>query len=255
MSSSGQAAMSFARKPIKPILKADHLSTEMAQQIVDGQLLAGTVLASEKQLGSSYGMSRPHVRQALQRLAAAGLIATRHGLGSYVNTKERWNLFDPLLLEAFVQSGNLAAIATELVELRKMVEVECCRLAGQRITASEVQELKKWLERMDETLDDAEAIAEADILFHAVIIRASRNRFLQGIMTYLHEPLSKARVLTMQAGQREGRMRAQQHHKAIFAALAERNSLLAQEGMQLHMKQLEEDMENAFRIMSLGASK
>jgi DNA-binding FadR family transcriptional regulator len=134
VSSSGQAAMSFARKPVKSVLKADRLSTEMAQQIVDGQLLAGTVLASENQLGSSYGMSRPHVRQALQRLVAAGLIATRHGLGSYVNTKEQWNLFDPLLLEAFVQSGNLSAIATELVELRKMVEVECCRLAAQRIT-------------------------------------------------------------------------------------------------------------------------
>jgi GntR family transcriptional regulator, transcriptional repressor for pyruvate dehydrogenase complex len=120
---------------------------------------------------------------------------------------------------------------------------------------SAYHELKRCLDRMDETLDDAEAIAEADILFHEVIIKASRNRFLQGIMMYLYEPLSKARVLTMQAGQRKGRMRAQQHHKAIFAALAKRNSLLAQEGMQLHMKQLEEDMENAFRVMSLDASK
>jgi DNA-binding FadR family transcriptional regulator len=246
--------MSLTRKPTKTI-KADRLSTEMSQQIVDGQLLAGTVLASEKQLGSSYGMSRPHVRQALQRLAAAGLIATRHGLGSYVNTKDCWNLFDPLLLEAFVASGNLAAIAVELVELRKMVEVECTKLAAERITPLELQELKKYLEQMDATLDDPAGIAQADIQFHNVIIAASRNRFLQGIMSYLHEPLSKARLLTMQAGQREGRLRALNHHKAIFKALAKHDVSLAQKGMLVHMRQLEEDMEKAFRVMSRGPSR
>ena len=251
MSSSSPTSSSFVRKTVKHVVKSDRLSTDMAQQIVDGQLQIGTLLASETQLSSSYGISRPHVRQALQRLAAAGLISTRHGLGSYVNTKEQWNLFDPMLLEVFVQSGNLMAIASELVELRKIVEVECSRLAAQRITASEMQELKKWLERMDATLDDAAAIAEADLCFHAVIISASHNRFLQGIMSYLHAPLSKARFLTMQAGQRKGRLRAQRHHRLIFEALAQRNSGLAQTRMQSHMKQLEKDMENALRIMSL----
>jgi DNA-binding FadR family transcriptional regulator len=255
MRSLSQEASPFARKLVKPTVKSDRLSSEMAQQIVDGQLPTGTLLDSETHLSVSYGMSRPHVRQALQRLAAAGLLSTRHGLGSYVNPKEQWNLFDPMLLEAFVQSGNLAAIASELVELRKIVEVECSRLAAQRITSAEVQELKKWLECMDATLDDAEAIAEADIRFHGVIIRASRNRFLQGIMSYLHEPLSKARFLTMQTGGRKGRLRAQRHHRAIFEALAVRDSALTQERMQLHMKQLEEDMEKAFRDMSSGRAK
>jgi DNA-binding FadR family transcriptional regulator len=248
MRSLSQEASPFARKLVKPTVKSDRLSSEMAQQIVDGQLPTGTLLDSETHLSVSYGMSRPHVRQALQRLAAAGLLSTRHGLGSYVNPKEQWNLFDPMLLEAFVQSGNLAAIASELVELRKIVEVECS-------TSAEVQELKKWLECMDATLDDAEAIAEADIRFHGVIIRASRNRFLQGIMSYLHEPLSKARFLTMQTGGRKGRLRAQRHHRAIFEALAVRDSALTQERMQLHMKQLEEDMEKAFRDMSSGRAK
>jgi GntR family transcriptional regulator, transcriptional repressor for pyruvate dehydrogenase complex len=108
---------------------------------------------------------------------------------------------------------------------------------------------------MDATLDDAKAIAEADIRFHDVIIRASRNRFLQGIMNYLHEPLSRARFLTMQTGGRKGRLRAQRHHRAIFEALAARDSTLVQERMQNHMKQLEEDMEKAFTFISLSSGK
>ena len=180
--------MASQKPPLRPkksaetLRKAERLSMELAQGIVDAQLLPGSLLASEHELSASYGVSRPHVRQALQRLAAAGLIETRHGLGSYINPKEHWNLFDPMLLSAFTRSNNLVAIADELIELRRMVELESCRLAALKISETEIAELATWLERMNATLGNTEAIARADIEFHDAIVSASRNRFLQGIM-------------------------------------------------------------------------
>lgn len=238
------------RKSVKQGVKADVLVADMAQRIVDGQLAPSSLLASENELSQQYSMSRPHVRQALQRLAAAGLIETRHGLGSCVNPKRAWNLFDPMLLHAFVQSGNLAAIATELVELRRMVEVECCRLAAGNIRRDELHDLEMWLTRMEAALDNSEVMAQADVRFHDVIIAASRNRFLQGIMSYLAELLTQVRTLTMQTGGLTGRRRAQTHHQMIYDVLVAGDANAAEDAMRAHMKQLEEDMTQALLVIA-----
>lgn len=225
--------------------KAETVAAQLAQLIVDGQFTVGSCLASENELSKHYGISRPNIRQALYRLAAAGLVETRHGVGTFVSPHETWNLFDPMLLNAFMQSGNLAAIAQELVELRSMVEVECAGLAAERISASELKKLEHWLKRMNAAIDDIALITQADLAFHEIIIGASHNRFLQGITSYLHEPLSKARFLTMKTGGKQGRRKAQQGHKAVYEAIAARNSQRARQAMLAHMQQLEEDMEAA----------
>lgn len=245
MSSSKVNVTELTRKATKSGQKSDHLISEMAMLIVNQQLPVGSLLASENELSKHYNMSRPHVRQALQRLAAGGLLETRHGLGSYINPSEAWNLFDPILINAFIQSGNLAGISKELVELRKMVEVECSGLAAQRITTTDLEKLKRALDQMDATLDNPEAIAQEDIRFHNIIIAASRNRFFQGIMTFLEQPLSRSRLLTMQTGGKQGRLRAQAHHKAIYNAIASKNATEAEQAMRIHIQQLEEDITKA----------
>lgn len=241
----------LTRRDAKSSSKAEQLAQEIAKHIVANQLAEGSLLASENELSSTYDMSRPQTRQALQRLAAAGLIETRHGLGSQVNPKHRWNLFDPILLDAFIQSNNLIAIADELIELRKMVELQCSRLAAQRMSSLELGELDQWLKRMDYHLNDTEAITEADILFHKTIVNASRNRFLQGILSYLHPVLEKARLLAFETVERQGRLEIQKQHKAIFDAIATGDAERAESAMREHMKQHEKDMRNALLLVDL----
>lgn len=229
--------------------KADTTAIHLAQQVVGGELAIGVCLASENELSAHYQVSRPNVRQALQRLAAAGLVETRHGIGTFVSASERWNLFDPLILESFVQSSNLAGIAQELIELRVMVEVECVGMAAERISTGELKQLELWLKRMEAALDDIERVTHADIMFHNIIISASHNRFLQGIMNYLTALLSRARFLTMEAGGHEGRERAQQSHREIHKALAAKDKAAARAAMSRHMQQLEEDMQTALAAL------
>lgn len=226
-------------------LKTDAVAQALSQAVVDGRLCAGDPLLSEYELAEHFGVSRPNVRQALHRLAAAGLVTTRHGRGSFVSSPERWNLFDPLLLEAFAGSGNLATIAEELVELRQMVEVESAALAAARITPGELQELAASLKRMQLAIGDVERVTDADIAFHDVIVEASRNRFFRSIMSVVRQPLLRARQLTMASGGEIGQTRAYEHHKAIYEAIKAGNRVASSKAMGLHMKQLEADMHEA----------
>ncbi|MFE1595179.1 FadR/GntR family transcriptional regulator [Nocardia sp. NPDC058705] len=52
---------------------------QIAAEVLGGELVAGSTLPSERQLAEALGVSRPAVREALQRLAAAGLVAVRQG--------------------------------------------------------------------------------------------------------------------------------------------------------------------------------
>lgn len=233
----------------REVSKADTAAMDLAQQIVGRELTNGVCLASENELSVHYGVSRPNVRQALQRLAAAGLVETRHGIGTFVSAGERWNLFDPLILDAFVQSSNLAGIAQELIELRVMVEVECVGMAAEHISLAELKQLEQWLTRMEAAIGDTERITHADIMFHNVIIAASHNRFLQGIINYLTALLSRARLLTMEAGGNEGQKRAQRSHREIYTALLAKDKAAARAAMSRHMRQLEEDMQKALAAL------
>lgn len=240
---------------VTPRSKSDEVARSIATAIVDRQLRPGDTFASENELAQHYVVSRPNIRQALQRLASAGLVNTRHGVGTFVCPPERWNLFDPLLLEAFSGGGNLGTISGELVELRKMVEVESARLAATRITPEELKALGQWLDQMNVCRENVGGITQADLSFHEVIIEASRNRFFRGIMTYLHEPLSHARYSTMEAGGSQGRKRACLHHEQILNALGARDSDAAGEAMGIHMTQLEADMRDALGRASQPARR
>ncbi|MGY0502545.1 FadR/GntR family transcriptional regulator [Nocardia sp. FBN12] len=52
---------------------------QIAAEVLGGELAVGSTLPSERQLAEALGVSRPAVREALQRLAAAGLVAVRQG--------------------------------------------------------------------------------------------------------------------------------------------------------------------------------
>ena len=245
----GQPRNIMRRNTVSNISKADVVAFELANLVVDGQFTVGDYLASENELAKHFSVSRPNIRQALHRLAAAGLVEIRHGVGTFVTPDERWNLFDPLLLRAFVESGNLASIARELVELRKMVEVECAGLAAERITPTELRQLEHYLGRIDAYLDDVARVTEADLAFHEVIVCASHNRFLQGTMSYLQGVLGRARRLTMETGGTSGRRRAQEGHKAIYQAVKAHHVAQARAAMLNHMQQFEKDMERALLVM------
>ncbi|MFA0252539.1 GntR family transcriptional regulator, partial [Vibrio sp. 10N.261.45.A4] len=65
--------------------------------ILDGILSPGQQLPPERELAKQFDVSRPSVREAIQRLEAKGLLTRRQGGGTFVCESLSSNLTDPLL--------------------------------------------------------------------------------------------------------------------------------------------------------------
>lgn len=57
---------------------------DISRRLLDGAIAAGERLPSEQALASQYGVTRVTVRRALEELAKRGLVARRHGVGTFV---------------------------------------------------------------------------------------------------------------------------------------------------------------------------
>src|SRR5260370_21224321 len=66
--------------------------------LVSGQLAVGAMLPSKDELSRRFGVSRTSLREALQTLAAKGLIAAKTKVGTWVLDEGRWNMFDSDIL-------------------------------------------------------------------------------------------------------------------------------------------------------------
>ncbi|QUL78544.1 GntR family transcriptional regulator [Brevibacterium sp. SMBL_HHYL_HB1] len=72
------------RQPMYRVINED-----LAAQIQGGVFSSGDQLPNEHDLAKQYGVSRMTVRQALNLLEEDGLVARRHGIGTFVSEKSR----------------------------------------------------------------------------------------------------------------------------------------------------------------------
>jgi GntR family transcriptional regulator len=69
------------------------IADDLLQRIGDGEWPPGAKLPTEQQLMDYYGASSTTVRQAVKAMAAAGVIETRHGAGSFVVERKLLSIF------------------------------------------------------------------------------------------------------------------------------------------------------------------
>jgi len=69
-------------KPVKPAQLTEH---QLITAILNGTWPAGSVLPAERKLAEMFGVTRPTVREALQRLANEGWVTICHGKATEIN--------------------------------------------------------------------------------------------------------------------------------------------------------------------------
>lgn len=76
---------------------SDVIEQELERLIVEGTLAPGQQLPPERELAKQFDVSRPSIREAIQRLEAKRLLTRRQGGGTFVS-ENIWKSFsDPLL--------------------------------------------------------------------------------------------------------------------------------------------------------------
>jgi GntR family transcriptional repressor for pyruvate dehydrogenase complex len=163
------------------------IAHEIQRRIAAGEFANGARLPSVDALAQEFGVSRASIREALQGLAALGMIEIHHGKGSFVcasassvNGYSTWIREQQYALQ-------------ELCEMRMAVETTAAQLAAFKATNSEIRELADVMQQMRLAADDLHETVALDTRFHAVILSASRNRLLDQAIALTADYLTQAR--------------------------------------------------------------
>ena len=196
-------------------------------------------LPSERELATTFGVSRSTVREAIQRLIAKGLLEARQGRGLFVRGAS-----PPAALEELALFAENPAARSDTLEFRLVVECAAARLAAERASDCELQEMDALLQRMSDAVraGDVKAEALADTQFHAALVRASHNRMLGWFYTDAASMLNGHIVKnTLEASgidtalHRLASARLAQH-RAICDAVRARRPDAASEAMRAHIE-------------------
>ncbi|MGH3517663.1 MAG: FadR/GntR family transcriptional regulator [Haloechinothrix sp.] len=110
----------------------DEVFDQILAEVVGGQLAPGESLPSERRLAEVLGVSRPAVREALQRMAQAGLVEVRQGDATTVRDFRRHAGLD-LLPRLLLRRGEIdLAVARSILEARLHVGPKVAALAAER---------------------------------------------------------------------------------------------------------------------------
>jgi len=218
-------------------IHAPHLSEavhrELERRILGGELAGGERLPAEHALAEQFAVSRSVVREAVARLKAEGLVEARQGSGTFVGKQRRVLNFGPVKREAPPE-------LVQVLELRRIVEIEVAGLAAERRTQSDLNAIRASLEAMDRALALGESGAQADDAFHGTIAAAAKNPYLQRVVNFVSAQFSESRSLTWApADDPRLRKRAQNEHHRLFDAIVARDAAAARRYAAAHLDGVE----------------
>lgn len=173
---------------------SDRVVMHVARQIVRGDLAPGDTLGSEPELATSFGVSKPVVRESLRDLASLGFIRVRHGKRTVVQDWASWNTLEPLVQQAFRLEGRGAELAAQFADLRLILEVGAVARAARFATPEQraaISELAARLGEMAAATVDVQEFLAVDRSFHDAIARASGNDVLRQVIENVHAFMSQ----------------------------------------------------------------
>lgn len=211
------------------------ITSSLLDSIIRGNYRPGDYLPTEIEVGERFGASRTAVREALKILQAKGIVSIEHGRGTRVNLPQNWNIFDPEVIEALQRQGLVFELLYDLLEFRRIVEVEAARLAAVRATEQDLARLRATLEVMQGALRSAEEYFRLDVEFHGLLFHASKNEILRRALEPIKELLRVLRWHVIQGGTREAMLISLSGHTEILAAVERRDAVAAAESMRQHL--------------------
>jgi len=201
--------------------------------IREDQLGTGDQLPSERELSERLGVGRSSVREALRALELLGLISTRRGEGTFIEEYTSHRLVE--ILAFYILRDDQSS--QDLLEIRKLIELDAIRLAVNRIEQKEIDDLEAIINQSEEMLDQGLIPVNEDYIFHQTIALASGNFLLYRIW----KPVADyGKTVLSDSLNRVGRPEVSiLEHRKIVDALKSKDLKKAEEAMKWHLEQSE----------------
>lgn len=222
--------------PIKSKRLYEEIVEQIKQLIADGKLKPGDKLLAERDLAERFQVSRASVREAIRTLEMLGIIDIRPGEGTFVRGTETDDIIRPLAMFLAVERNSLL----DMFEMRRIFETATARLAAERATLEELDQIDSMLANMRERLNvqDSEKGEEFDAAFHYAVAEATHNSLLIKLFKTVSEEFAKANSVARRQLYHDNVQNAQRiidQHSEILAAIRSGSPQVASEAMLAHL--------------------
>jgi DNA-binding FadR family transcriptional regulator len=158
--------------PVPLPAAGERIAERLVTAIALGEFVPGQRLPAERELAAMLEVSRTTVREALQRLQAAGYVTTRRGRGggTFVQTGVGPGS-DEMIRRTLVPAWDELS---EVLDFRRLLEQLIARTAAQRRDDSDIAAIRRAVEDYAQATD-RDASRLADHALHQAIARATHN--------------------------------------------------------------------------------
>jgi GntR family transcriptional repressor for pyruvate dehydrogenase complex len=229
----------------KPRSLALNLADAIAARIAAGKLAPGARLPTEAGVVGEFRVSRTVVREALSMLQAAGLVETRHGVGTFVR---EGGAGGGLALPSARHATTLLELLA-VVELRLALESEAAALAAARRDQHDLQAMQAAQRELAAAIEGGEDSVGPDRRLHEAIAHATRNAHFVELMDNPRVLLIPRSRLDTPALGDEGRRaylrRVHAEHDSIVSAITNHDPEGARAAMRTHLSNSRERLRRA----------
>lgn len=226
-------------EPIKNVHgnTVDHLGAA----IVSGSYPAGSALPPEPRLGEELGVSRTVIRESIKSLVAKGLVSTGPKVGTRVLAEDQWNWFDPDVIVWKSRGGLTREFLRDLRDLRRVLEPAAVRMAAERATPTELEELQGAFAAMHQAIEEGGDYVACDLRFHQGLLRASHNRMIVQMNKVLGALLRTS--FEISTSRKDAPRASLPLHRAVLNAVLARNPRKAEKATLALIDSADRDIE------------
>jgi DNA-binding FadR family transcriptional regulator len=208
-----------------PIDSALALRDSILDNLNSRKWRAGHRIPTERELSGQFNLSRSAVRRVLADMKERRLITQTVGSGTYVSEQ-----VDEALRAASNDAAGLPASPAELMSARMALEPSIMAMVIVGATSLDFA-------RMDECCDNGEAASSLELfehwdgLLHEVIADAAHNSFISTVFRLMNQARAHGEwgALKRLSATPERRVQYQREHRALVAALRDRDGARATE--------------------------
>jgi GntR family transcriptional repressor for pyruvate dehydrogenase complex len=222
-------------EPVRHERFAERVYESLFHSIMTGKLAADTRLPPEVQLASFFQVSRPVVRQALDRLRQDRLVEPIRGSGTYVRAAGA----PPEAAAAPSRSATDMNHIVHGLELRLIIEPECAYLAALRRKPADLARMEEMLDGFEKASARGDVAHHFDYGFHETIAQATANPRMVKVLQSLEYDVSHAVNLWRHMAQMKPWQRTQDaldEHRMIFELIKRHDAEGARHAMRSHVE-------------------
>ncbi|MGV3726491.1 GntR family transcriptional regulator [Hydrogenophaga sp.] len=199
---------------LSPRALYEEVAELLRQRIFSRELEPGSWI-DELKIAEEYGISRTPLREALKVLAAEGLVTMKVRRGAYVTEVSEKDLADVYHLLALLESDAAGVVA-------------------ERATDDELASLQALHHELEAAVGERDRFFALNEQFHMRVLELARNRWREQMVADLRKVMKLNRHNSLLKSGRLEESLAE--HRAIVAALTQRNPALTVQRMREHFQ-------------------